>query len=130
MFEEREAMIRHWFHMWLEKEDLGIEQIFAPDCIYVESWGPRYDGTKAIKYWFEEWNRRGEVVAWEIKQFFHKEEQTMVEWHFHDEMADGRSENFDGVSLIEWDCTGKIAFLKEFGCQLPNYNPYEREHAL
>ena len=38
--DEREKMIRLWFSMWLEKKDLGIDDIFAENVIYTESWGP------------------------------------------------------------------------------------------
>lgn len=34
-------------------------------------------------------------------------------------------EEFDGISLIEWTEENKIKFLKEFGCNLNNYNPYQ-----
>ena len=40
--DEREKMIRLWFSMWLEKKDLGIDDIFAENVIYTESWGPCY----------------------------------------------------------------------------------------
>ena len=35
--DEREKMIRLWFSMWLEKKDLGIDDIFAENVIYTES---------------------------------------------------------------------------------------------
>ena len=34
-------------------------------------------------------------------------------------------EEFDGISLVEWTKDDKIKSLKEFGCNLNNYNPYE-----
>lgn len=37
--DEREKMIRLWFSMWLKKKDLGIDDIFAENVIYTESWG-------------------------------------------------------------------------------------------
>lgn len=125
MFEQREQLIKLWFSMWLKSTDLGIDTVFTPDCIYVESWGPKYCGIPAIKHWFDEWNTRGKVITWEIKQFFHSADQTIVEWYFKNHMDDGRIENFDGVSLVKWSDSGKINFIKEFGCKLPNYNPYE-----
>ena len=70
-------------------------------------------------------NARGKVVAWEIKQFFHKGNQTIVEWYFKNEMNNGSIEEFDGISLVEWTKDNKIKSLKEFGCNLNNYNPYE-----
>ncbi|NMM63030.1 nuclear transport factor 2 family protein [Clostridium sp. P21] len=120
-----EHTIGLWFNMWLEGKDLGIKNIFSSNCIYIESWGPKYIGVEAVKHWFDEWNTRGKVLTWEIKQYFHKENQTVVEWYFKNSMKDGRIENFDGTSIIEWDDDGKIKYLKEFGCKLPNYNPYE-----
>jgi len=40
-------------------------------------------------------------------------------------MNDGKVEVFDGVSLIEWTSDDKILFLKEFGCNINNYDPYQ-----
>ena len=34
---EREKIIQLWFEMWLTKQDLGIDDIFAEDVIYTES---------------------------------------------------------------------------------------------
>ena len=121
---EREKNIHLWFEMWLTKQDLGIDNIFAEDVIYTESWGPKYNNRQIVKHWFQEWNTRGKVVAWEIKQFFHKGNQTIVEWYFKNEMNNGSIEEFDGISLVEWTKDNKIKSLKEFGCNLNNYNPY------
>ena len=69
--DNRERIIRLWFDMWLTKKDLGISDIFSNNAIYIESWGPEYHGIKKIILWFEEWNTRGTVLQWDIKQFFH-----------------------------------------------------------
>ena len=123
--EQREQTVRLWFDMWLQQEDMGIDDIFAEDAVYIESWGPKYENRAAVKHWFKEWNTRGKVVVWDIKQYFHKGNQTLVEWHFKDEMNSGVIEQFDGITLIEWAENSKIRFLKEFGCNLNNYNPYQ-----
>ena len=122
---EREAIIRLWFDMWLKQKDLGIDGIFAEDAVYIESWSPKYVSRKAVQHWFEEWNHRGKVLAWDIKQFFHSEDQTVVEWYFKNQMNDGRVEEFDGMSLIQWTPDNKIQFLKEFGCNVHHYDPYQ-----
>lgn len=44
---------------------------------------------------------------------------------FQNEMNNGSIEEFDGISLVEWTKDNKIKSLKEFGCNLNNYNPYE-----
>jgi len=122
---EREKIISLWFNMWLQQEDLGIDDIFTEDVIYIESWSPKYENRATVKHWFTEWNTRGKVLVWDIRQYFHKEDQTIVEWYFKDEMNDGKVEEFDGMSLIEWTADNRIKSLKEFGCNLNNYNPYQ-----
>ena len=121
-----EKTIQLWFDMWLKQKDLGIDNIFTENAVYTESWGPEYHTRQLIKHWFQEWNTRGKVVTWEIKQFFHKENQTMAEWYFKNEMQDGSVEEFDGCSLVEWAENGQIKSLKEFGCNLHRYNPYQK----
>ena len=99
--DQREKIIRLWFDMWLHKKDLGIEDIFSADVLYIESWGPQYQGVAKVKHWFEEWNTRGTVLQWDIKQYFHKGDQTIVEWYFKNKMDDGRVEAFDGMTLVK-----------------------------
>ena len=100
---ERERIIHLWFDMWLKQQDLGIDSIFTEDVIYTESWSPKYESRKTVKHWFDEWNTRGKVLVWDIKQFFHKENQTIVEWYFKNKMNNGNIEEFDGISLIVLD---------------------------
>ena len=121
---QRERKIRQWFSMWLDKQDTGIGSLFAPDAVYIESWGPEYHGSGKIKLWFDEWNSRGTVERWDIRQYFHKEDQTVVEWSFRCAMTDGTVQSFDGLSLIRWNEAGQICFLQEFGCNENRYDPY------
>ena len=121
---KREETIRLWFDMWLQKTDLGISDIFTAEVCYVESWGPEYHGVETVKHWFREWNTRGTVELWDIKQFFHKEDQTVVEWVFRNRMDNGTVEAFEGMSLVVWTADHKICLLKEFGCNESRYDPY------
>ena len=124
MEKQKENKIRQWFSMWLDRQDTGILELFAPDAVYIESWGPEYHGSEKIKLWFEEWNTRGTVQRWDIRQYFHKADQTVVEWSFRCAMTDGTVQSFDGVSLIRWNEKGLICFLQEFGCNENRYDPY------
>ncbi len=124
MIQHREAAIGRWFQMWLEKTDLGIGELFAPDAVYLESWGPEYHGADRIAHWFREWNSRGTVLGWDIRQFFHRGDQTVVEWSFRYVMEGEAPGGFEGMSLIRWTPQGKIAFLQEFGCNEDRYDPY------
>ena len=121
---ERESKIRQWFSMWLDKADTGIEKLFGPNAVYIESWGPEYRGSEKIKLWFEEWNTRGTVEHWDIRQYFHRGNQTVVEWAFRCAMTNGTVQSFDGLSLIRWNEVGQICFLQEFGCNENRYDPY------
>ncbi len=38
--DEREKIIHLWFDMWLIQRDLGIDDIFSDDVVYIESWCP------------------------------------------------------------------------------------------
>ena len=49
---EREKTIRLWFDMWLNQQDMGIDDIFTEDVIYTESWSPQYNNRKTVKHWF------------------------------------------------------------------------------
>ena len=122
--EQREARVRLWFDMWMKKADLGMEDLFSPDAVYIESWGAEYHGVEKIRHWFKEWNSRATVLAWDIKQFFHRDNETVVEWYFQNVQDGGSPEAFDGMTLIRWSEDGKIAFLQEFGCNLGRYDPY------
>ena len=121
---QREELIRQWFEMWLSGKDRGLREIFAPDAVYIESWGPEYHGVEKIAHWFAEWNTRGRVLQWDIRQFFHRDDQTVVEWHFRNEVTGGSPEAFEGMTLVRWNAEGKIAFLQEFGCNENRYDPY------
>lgn len=121
----REAAVRRWFGMWLEGSCEGIEALFAPDAVYIESWGPEYHGLGTIAHWFREWNTRARVLRWDIGGFLHGAERTDVDWRFACELADGRVQSFEGVSLIRWDSEGRMRFLQEFGCREARYDPYE-----
>ena len=123
--EDREQKVRAWFEMWLRRRDEGAEEVFAPSAVYIESWGPEYHGLEKIRHWFREWNTRGRVLQWDIRQFFHKEDQTAVVWCFKCQMDGGQVDAFDGMTLVRWTAEGKIRFLQEFGCNQDRYDPYE-----
>lgn len=123
--QEKEKALRRWFAMWLKGKDLGISRLFAPQAVYTESWGPQYRGADKIKHWFDEWNTRGKVLQWDIKQFFHQGSQTVVQWYFKNRLQNGQSEEFEGISLIVWNKRGQIMSLTEYGCNIHRYDPYQ-----
>ena len=66
--DEKEKTVERWFAMWLRQDDSGIDAVFEEDAVYIESWGPRYEGLEKIGKWFREWNTRGRVLRWDIKR--------------------------------------------------------------
>ena len=114
--EQREATIRLWFDMWLKKADLGMAGIFSDDVVYIESWGPQYEGRAAVRHWFREWNARGKVLVWEIKGYFHREDRTVVEWYFRNQMNDGRVE-LDGTPA---EVFRQVTRLRRLGLTVPD----------
>ena len=67
--------------------------------------------------------KKNTVLSWEIKDFWHKDNKTMVVWHFKC-LFEGKVDEFEGNSIIYWNENFKIDYLKEFACKLPQINPY------
>lgn len=124
LMEKREEPLRLWLDMWLKKCDFGISDIFSENVVYTESWGPEYHGSLKIQLRFDEWNRRGTVLQRDIRQYFHKENKTIIKYYFKNTMDNRIFEAFDGISFIKWAQDGRIQSLKEFGCNTSNYGPY------
>ena len=119
----REQIIKKYFKSWLDNNCSVLKDIFDSNVSYSECYGPEYHGIDTVATWFKEWNKRGKVLAWDIKQFIHQGNITVVEWYFKCRY-DGEIEEFDGVSLIEFNDNNYIVSLKEFQSKIPHYYPY------
>lgn len=124
MMSDREEIIKKYFGAWINNNSLVLKDIFDRNIIYSECYGPEYHGINTIETWFEDWNKRGEVLIWDIKQFVHQGNISVVEWYFKCKY-DGEIGEFDGVSLIEFNDDNYIVTLKEFQSKVPHYSPYE-----
>ncbi|MBH1939662.1 nuclear transport factor 2 family protein [Mobilitalea sibirica] len=119
----KEELIKRYFATWIKKDGSNLVEIFDYNIRYSECYGPEYRGIEQIKAWFDDWNQRGTVLKWDIKQFIHATDQTVVEWFFECEY-DGEIAGFDGVSLIKFNAEGKIIELKEFMSKSEHVYPY------
>lgn len=119
----REQIIKKYFKSWLENNCSVLKDIFDSNVSYSECYGPEYHGIDTVTTWFKEWNKRGKVLVWDIKQFIHQGNISVVEWYFKCRY-DGEIEEFDGVSLIEFNGDNYIVSLKEFQSKIPHYYPY------
>lgn len=121
--EFREEIVRSYFKAWINNERDVLKEIFSENIVYSECYGPEYNDIDIIQRWFEDWHNNGEVLAWDIKQFIHDGNITVVEWYFKCVYKDNASE-FDGVSIIDFDDNNRIISLKEFQSKFKHYYPY------
>lgn len=121
--EFRDEIVRSYFKAWINNERDVLKEIFSENIVYIECYGPEYNDIDIIQRWFEDWHNNGEVLAWDIKQFIHDGNITVVEWDFKCVYKDNASE-FDGVSIIDFDDNNRIISLKEFQSKFKHYYPY------
>lgn len=121
---EKEKCIKDYFNAWIKKDGRILQEIFDTNAVYSECYGPEYHSKATIERWFEDWNKLGTVLTWDIKQFVHQSDVTAVEWYFKCEYK-GEIGEFDGVSIIEFNKANQIINLKEFQSKIPHYHPYE-----
>ncbi|VYU26700.1 nuclear transport factor 2 family protein [Clostridium tertium] len=119
----KEELIKGYFKSWINNEKDIINEIFSEKIIYSECYGPEYKGIDTMERWFEDWHTHGKVLVWDIKQFIHSRNITVVEWYFKCIYNENISE-FDGVSIVEFDDNNKILNLKEFESKAEHYYPY------
>lgn len=115
--------IKKYFEAWITKDESVLPIIFSNKTIYTECYGPQYHGLSQIQRWFADWNLRGTVLQWEIKNVLESGNTLCVQWYFRCEY-DGVTDGFDGVSWIEFDETGKIVNLREFQSKSEHDYPY------
>ena len=119
-----EDMIRNYFQAWIDNDISVLDQIFSEDIVYSECYGPEYRGLQQIKRWFADWNKRGRVLQWNIKQILRQGSVVVAEWYFQCEY-EGVADGFDGVTIAELDDSAKIRSLKEFQSKAEHYFPYQ-----
>ena len=120
----REQVVTECFNSWMTKDASVFMDTFAPNAIYIESWGPAYRNRIDILKWFNEWNSLNTVLQWDITNFIHQDNCCVCEWFFKCE-CNGNIDGFNGVSIIVFNDNGRIISLKEFQSKAPNYYPYE-----
>ena len=118
-----EAVIRKYFECWLKKNAEPLADIFSDHITYTECYGPEYQGIEQILQWFNDWNKKGTVLRWDIKYIFVCGKTLVVEWFFQCDYC--RSiDGFDGVTIAEFDSNNKICNLREFQSKSEQNYPY------
>ncbi len=119
----RDGMLKRWFSAWIEQDAGEIDEVFAEGIVYSECYGPEYRGIAQIKRWFEDWNRRGRVIEWIIRESWQEGDTVVAEWYFRCEY-DGEMDGFDGVTIARFGDEGKIVHLREFQSKAEHIFPY------
>lgn len=117
-------LIEKYIHAWSEINVDVIDELFANDAIYSESYGPEYVGKHQIMKWYSEWNKSGRVLVWEIKQYIESGNTAVIEWYFEC-CYNNEVSRFDGVSIFEFNKKGKIQRVREFSSTHEHSYPYE-----
>jgi ketosteroid isomerase-like protein len=119
----RKEIIKRYFNSWINKDINIIERHFSQNIKYVECYGPEYNGKERIIQWFNDWQKENNVLQWNMKRFFNRNNVIIAEWFFECETKTNKH-SFDGVSIIEFD-GDKITMIKEFQSKSEHYFPYK-----
>lgn len=117
-------ILQKYFQAWINTDIETVKDIFAENVIYSECYGPEYHGLSQILRWFEDWNKKGKVLEWTIKQTIEHNKTLIAEWYFKCDY-EGNTAGFNGVTIADFDNNGKIVSLKEFESKAEHYYPYE-----
>lgn len=122
----KEKIIKEYFQSWVNNDISIIDKIFSENAIYTECYGPKYTSKKQILKWFKEWQEKGKVIAWSIKNTYEMNKILVVEWNFEC-IWEEKLSNFDGVSIVEFGDNNRIINLREFESKSTHYYPYQGE---
>lgn len=120
----RKSIIEKYFSSWINKDRKHFEEIFSEVITYSECYGPKYHGLEQISRWFDDWNKCGTVLIWDIKNVYQDNDVYVVEWYFECDY-NNNIDGFNGVSLIEFNKEEKIMSIKEFQSKAKHHFPYE-----
>ena len=115
--------IEKYFQAWIDVDLDTVKKVFSDDVIYTECYGPEYHGLSQIVRWFTDWNQKGRVLEWTIKRTVEHDKTIVVEWYFSCDY-EGNVDGFDGVTIADFNDTGKIFRLREFQSKPEHNYPY------
>lgn len=117
-----DELIKKYFQMWIDKIKLDLTTIFTKDIQYTECYGPQYKGIDEIDEWIKHQFEIQTVTDWTIKNIYHDQNVTTVEWHFV-YTQDNENSGFDGVSIIKFK-DDLISEISEFESKDVHTRPY------
>jgi len=118
-----EKIAQDYISIWLNKDETIIPRLFAEDIVYTEFMGTVYQGVDQCLKWFQEWNRVGKVLKWEIQNTYETGNTMIVEWYFESEYMKN-TDGFNGVSVIVVNEAGKISSVREYYAKAERSYPF------
>lgn len=118
-----EHIIKRYFDAWIKNDIEIVKETFSQNIVYSECYGPQYHGLAQIIRWFTEWNEKGRVLEWNIKRTIQKNNILVAEWYFKCNYNNHMDE-FDGVTIADFDENMQITRLCEFQSKAEHYYPY------
>ena len=115
--------VQKYFQAWLNADIEPLKTIFAGEIVYSECYGPEYRGISQILQWFDDWNKKGKVLRWDINRVIEADRTAIAEWYFEC-IYDGKTEGFNGVTVADFNDRGKIVRLSEYQSKAEHCFPY------
>lgn len=118
-----ETAVRRYFECWLTQNSAPLPDLMHPNVLYTECYGPQYMGLEQVQRWFCDWHKHGRVLRWDIRATHELDRLLVCEWYFEC-CCDGKTDGFDGVSLITFAADGRILTVRQFSSKAEHYCPY------
>lgn len=122
----RSDKLRAYFRAWTEKDISVLPEILSYNIICTEYSGAQYRGLEQMRRLFDERNRCGQVISWDIGRIYESGNTLFAEWHFKG-VFDGKESGYDGVTVTEFDDNCRICRLSEYRSKSEHYCPYENK---
>lgn len=117
-------LVEKYINAWFDINVDVIDELFANEATYSESYGPEYVGKHQIMRWYSDWNKVGRVLVWEIRHYIENGNAAIFEWYFEC-CYNNEVSSFDGMSVIEFNKNNKIIKVREFSSKHEHTYPYE-----
>lgn len=115
-------IVQIYINGWKQNNLDMILSSLAEDCVIIESHGPIYQGSAALKKWFALWlQANSQIKNWDIKSFYFCSDKhtAFTEWDFSC-ISNGAEYSFPGISIFKFR-NQKIELIHEYRM---THNPY------
>lgn len=75
----KSEIIKTYFDAWINKDISVINKFFSTDISYTECYGAKYKSKESLLKWFKDWQMKGIVISWNIKNIYECQQTIIVE---------------------------------------------------